>query len=205
MGILNFKKQGAMAVKNDGNNTSKKHTIMIVDDEVNQLSSLSSLLSGEYNVITAPGGIEALQYIQQMERPQDISLIISDLKMPGLTGVQFFEKVIPIIPKTIRIMLTAYTDPPAFMDSINKAKVYELLKKSFDPEGFLRSIRKAIQSAEQQKQKDGENQLLKQENKNLKNTVEELTKKLEEKEKDLTRIYDLTDRIAGRKEEQAHE
>lgn len=173
-----FDKTKLKKSKEEDETVKKKHIIMIVDDEVNQLKSLSSLLSGEYDVITARSGNEALRIIQQMKRPQDISLIISDQRMPGLTGVQFFEKVIPIIPKTIRIMLTAYSDPPAFMDSINKAKIHELIKKSFDPEGFLRSVKKAIETAEQQKNKDEENRMLKK-------RVEELTKKLSEKEKKL--------------------
>ena len=183
-----FDKTRLYKLKKEEKTVKKKHTIMIVDDEGSQLKSLASLLSKEYNVITARSGNEALKYIQQMERPQDISLIISDLRMPGLTGVQFFEKIIPIIPKTIRIMLTAYSDPPAFVDSINKAKVHELIKKSFDPEGFLRSIRKAIEAAEHQEKKDAEYQMLKKKN-------EELTKKLKEKEKELEDAYNLTVRI----------
>ena len=72
---------------------AKKHTIMIVDDEETALRSLESLLVEEYQVITAKDGQEALNTINTIEHPGDISVIMADQLMPHLTGIQLFEGV----------------------------------------------------------------------------------------------------------------
>ena len=101
----------------------KKHSIMIVDDEEGNLNVLSSMLSEKYRLFLARDGKEALKLLEEMENPEDIALIISDQRMPNLTGTQLFEQLIPIIPDTVRIILTGFTDISAIIDSINKARI----------------------------------------------------------------------------------
>jgi len=145
MSILNFKKQSANATKNEDKTASKRHTIMIVDDEENQLHSLESLLSEEHNVIAALNGQEALAKIKDLDHPEEISVIISDQRMPMMTGIQLFEELISLIPKTSRILLTAYADTPAFLDP------YEFILKPFNPEDFKASVKRAVEDYEHRK------------------------------------------------------
>jgi len=93
------------------------HTILIVDDEENNLFALTELLSKDYDIITAKDGQEALELIQKDDNPERIHLIISDQRMPRLTGVEFLEKTVSTIPRTIRIILTGFTDIEAIIDS----------------------------------------------------------------------------------------
>jgi response regulator RpfG family c-di-GMP phosphodiesterase len=148
MSIFNFKKQRAKAAKKEDKTAARKHTIMIVDDEVQQLNSLESLLSEEYIVITARNGQEALDKIKDLKHPEGISVIISDQRMPMMTGIQLFEELITLTPKTSRILLTAFTDTPAFLDP------YEFILKPFNPEDFKASVKRAVEDFEHRKHEE---------------------------------------------------
>jgi two-component system cell cycle response regulator len=127
---------------------TKKHTIMIVDDEEAHLRSMESLLSEDYYIITALDGQEAFDIIQRMKKPEEISLIISDQRMPKISGIQFFERIKDIIPNTLRIILTAYDDKDVIIDSINKAKIYEFILKPFDPYELKIRVKRAVEEFE---------------------------------------------------------
>lgn len=87
---------------------AKPHTILILDDEKANLTNLQGMLEQDYDMITASDGKTALELIQHDPNPERIHLIISDQRMPGLNGVEFLEQTITIIPRTIRIILTAF-------------------------------------------------------------------------------------------------
>jgi DNA-binding NtrC family response regulator len=163
MNIFNFlrKKQSGVTKIEDGT-VKNRHTIMIVDDEEKQLQSLESLLSEEYNVIAARNGQEALDKIKALVHPEEIGVIISDQRMPMLTGIQLFEELLTLIPKTSRILLTAFPDTPAFLDP------YEFILKPFDPEDFKASIKRAVEDFEHRKYEE-------EEKKNLEKKVDELS------------------------------
>ena len=72
--------------------TYKKHTILIVDHEENNLLALADMLDDSYNVLVAQDGQDALELIQKDNDPERINLIISDQRMPRLNGVDFLEK-----------------------------------------------------------------------------------------------------------------
>ena len=110
----------------------EKRTILIVDDEYYNLKTLEDALVDDYNVLTAKDGQEALEFLQNHPDPNRIHLIISDQRMPNMTGVEFLQKSIEIVPKTIRIILTGYTDVDAIMDSINQARIFKFILKPFD-------------------------------------------------------------------------
>lgn len=163
----------------------KKHTIMIVDDEEALLTSLENLLSEEYHIITSRDGQEALDRIKAMEHPENISVVIADQRMPKLTGLQLFEKIKDIIPNTIRIILTAYDDKNVMMDAINKAKTDKFILKSYEPEDFKSSIKRAVESFEIQQKSDNKIQSLEaqiqrliQKNKKLEKINKQIRKKL---------------------------
>ena len=154
MSIFNLQKQRKKATKDEEKTTSKRQTIMIVDDEENQLHSLECLLSEEYIVIAVRNGQEALDKIKDMEHPEEISVIISDQRMPMMTGIQFFEELITLIPKTSRILLTAFKDTSAFLDP------YEFILKPFNPEDFKTSVKRAVEDFEHRKHEEEEKRAL---------------------------------------------
>jgi len=170
----------------------KKHTIMIVDDEAAHLSAMESMLAEDYHIITAKDGQEALDIIQKMEQPGIISLIISDQRMPGLSGIQLLERLIPIIPKTIRIILTGYPDIPVIIDSINKAQIYKFIAKPFETENFKLTVRRAVEAFASQQKLEEYQRILEEQNLEL----SQKNKELDEANKELKELS-LTDPVTG--------
>jgi len=126
----------------------KTHTILIVDDEENNLLALTELLSKDYDILTAKDGQEALELIQKEDNAERIHLIISDQRMPNLTGVEFLEKTISTIPKTIRIILTGFTDVEAIVGSINRANIYRYINKPYDNQDMRITVKRALEAFE---------------------------------------------------------
>ncbi len=133
--------------------TYKKHTILIVDDEENNLLALADMLDDSYNVLVAQDGQDALELIQKDNDPERINLIISDQRMPRLNGVDFLEKSFEIMPKTIRIILTGYSDVDVIIDSINKAKIHQYIMKPFDNQSLRLTIKRALETYDLEEEK----------------------------------------------------
>lgn len=96
-----------------------KHRLLFVDDEPSITKSLQRLFRREgYEISTALSGKQGLEKLKEAEKP--FSLIISDQRMPGMTGAQFLEKAKKIFPNAMRILLTGYSDMDAIVDAINK-------------------------------------------------------------------------------------
>lgn len=125
--------------------SKKKHTILIVDDEINNLTVMKGLLSHDYHTLVANSGLEALELIQKEDTPE-IHMIISDQKMPGLTGVEFLQQTIAIIPKTIRIILTAYTDVEDIIAAINNGQIYKFIVKPFERDDLKLTVKRALET-----------------------------------------------------------
>lgn len=145
------KKNQELAQKNE--KEIKKHSIMIVDDEKAHLESMESLLSEDYNIITALHGKEALDITTSIKNSGNISVVIADQRMPELTGLQLFEKIKDILPNTIRIILTAYDDKDVIIDAINKAQIHRFILKPFEPENLKRTIKDAVEAFVKKKEK----------------------------------------------------
>ncbi len=173
----------------DGKQERKQHTILLVDDEKDNLQMLASALGDDYHVLRAENGLEALDLIRKMTHPEDISLILSDQRMPGLTGIALFEKVREIIPRTIRIIVTGFTDVEVIIDSINQAGIYKLITKPFDIRSLLLTVQRAVEAFELQRKMD---EYLK----TLEERVKQRTIELERKNKELEEIS-LTDPLTG--------
>jgi response regulator RpfG family c-di-GMP phosphodiesterase len=120
----------------------KRHKILIVDDEAPNLRLLQRVLGDDYEVIAVTSGEEALAVLKK----EDISLIISDQRMPQMTGVQLLEKSIAIRPYAIKILLTGYTDVQALIDAINSGKVYEYISKPWDSDDLKLTVARALEA-----------------------------------------------------------
>ena len=116
-------------------------TLLIVDDEPNNLAALRRMLRGEgYRVLTASGGQEGLELLALHK----VQVIISDQRMPGMTGTQFLGIVRELYPDTIRMILSGFTDLAAVTDSVNQGELFKFMTKPWDDGELLRNIRDAF-------------------------------------------------------------
>ena len=117
----------------------KKITILYVDDEENNLFSFKAAFRLKYQIYTAISGDDAFKLLS--EKP--VHIIITDQRMPGMTGVEFLEKVIPQFPDPIRLLLTGYADMAAVVDAVNKGKIFHYLSKPWNEEELDMTIERA--------------------------------------------------------------
>jgi response regulator RpfG family c-di-GMP phosphodiesterase len=109
-------------------------TLLLVDDEINILSALKRLLrQDKYDIVTANNGQEALEALKS--GPVDV--IVTDQRMPGMTGVEFLRLAKESYPDTVRIVLSGYTELQSVTDAVNEGAVYKFLTKPWD-DGQLR-------------------------------------------------------------------
>ena len=113
--------------------------VLYIDDEDNNLKSFRASLRKDFKVFTAIDAEEGLQVAQT----EEIHVVIADQRMPGMTGTEFFEKLIQINPDPIRILLTGYSDIASVIDAINKGEVYRFIDKPWNIEQIKNSIKNA--------------------------------------------------------------
>ena len=152
-----------------------RHSLLLIDDEEAILEIMTMALADEgYDLRTAGSAEEALALLK--ESP-DVSLIISDQLMPGMTGVQFFTQARHISPDALRVLLTGYTDTDAIIDAINSGGIHRYLTKPWRREELLHTIRQMLGKAELMMENRRLDDLVKKQNAELM----ELNKSLEEK------------------------
>src|SRR6266481_272537 len=113
--------------------------ILIVDDEQPNLTVLRNFLESGYRVHEAQSGPEALE----IARTADLDVVIADQRMPEMSGVEMLEHLREMKPDVAGIVLTGYTDPPALISAINRARVFRFLKKPWQPDDILEAVRQA--------------------------------------------------------------
>ena len=118
-----------------------KITILYVDDEENNLFSFKAVFRIKYNVLTALSGDEALEILSKKQ----VHVIITDQRMPEMTGVEFLEKVLQKYPEPVRVLLTGYADMGAVVDAVNKGKIFHYLAKPWDEKELDFTIKKAYE------------------------------------------------------------
>jgi response regulator RpfG family c-di-GMP phosphodiesterase len=115
--------------------------VLYVDDEVHNLNSFKAGFRRLFNVFTAESASEGLKVIET----EEIHVIITDQRMPVMTGIEFLESIIPKYPDPIRILLTGYADINAVIDAINKGQVYRYIQKPWMDEDLRINIEKAFE------------------------------------------------------------
>jgi two-component system, cell cycle sensor histidine kinase and response regulator CckA len=169
--------------------------VLFVDDEENILRSVKRLFMEEsYEVLTANSGEEALELLKD---GQDIGLIVSDQRMPGMQGVDLLKQASEISPDTLRIMLTGYTDINAAIDAINKGGAYQYITKPWKDDELIQIVRDAVYrySLIRENKRLAEivkrqNEELKQWNDQLQYRVQEQTVEIRESEEKFRRLFD---------------
>ena len=116
-------------------------TVLVVDDEPRVLDALEALLAMDYQVLRAERGDDALK----MLAGEDVAVILSDQRMPGMAGTELLAKSREVAPDTVRVLLTAFTDADALMASINAANVYQFLLKPWDPKELVHTVRRGVE------------------------------------------------------------
>jgi two-component system sensor histidine kinase/response regulator len=118
-----------------------KIRILYLDDEENNLTSFKAAYRRDYKIFTTTTASEAVQILTDNE----IHLVISDQKMPSLSGVEFFELIIPDFPDPIRMLLTGYADIEAVIDAINKGQVFRYIAKPWNEQELKITIENAYE------------------------------------------------------------
>ena len=122
-----------------------QRTLLLVDDEPNVLSSLKRLFRRDgHTIITANSGAEGLEVLAKHK----VDVIVSDQRMPGMTGVEFLRLAKLQFPDTIRIVLSGFTELQSVTDAINEGAVYRFLTKPWDDEQLREQIGKAFEHRE---------------------------------------------------------
>lgn len=127
----------------EANKRQSKHIVLIVDDEPDNLALLRRTLRSQYEVLTATNGKEALDIVNQ--RGNEISLIISDQKMPLMQGTEFLSQISQDFPNIIKMLLTGHSDLDILVDSINKCNLFQYIFKPFEPEELLLIVQNGIE------------------------------------------------------------
>lgn len=154
--------------------SQRRYKILYVDDEESNLRIFKMTFKRYYDVFIAISGQEAIKILHQ----EAIQLIITDQKMPEMTGTEFLEKTIPEFPNIIRIILTGFSDIEAVVRAINKANVYRYVTKPWDREELKKIIDEGLALYQYHEDKDIRITLLEKENQVLRERVEQLTEEL---------------------------
>lgn len=135
---------------------TSNHTILVVDDEPANLRMLERLLRRKFRVITAPDGETALAVL----RREKVSLILTDQRMPGITGTELLNKSKDIDPDIVRMVVTANNDTETFIDAIKNAGAVRVIGKPWDPDKMMGDVCSALEKYELvQRNKQAMNQL----------------------------------------------
>jgi signal transduction histidine kinase len=122
--------------------SATRPTLLVVDDEPEVLRSVHDLLRLDYRVITCTGGAEAIKVI---DAPGSIHVIMSDQRMPGVTGVEVLSRARDVRPEATRLLFTAYADIRAVIDAINQGSVFQYITKPWEPEALQTVVRQAVE------------------------------------------------------------
>ncbi len=159
---------------------NQKHSILYVDDELVNLNVFKATFRRDYEIFTANSAQEAMEILRQ----QSIDLIISDQRMPKMTGVEFLKWTLTDYPHAIRIILTGFSDTEAIIAAINECDIYRYITKPWDIEEMRLALRKATETFR-----------LRKENEQLLKSLQEAKESLEQK------VIERTAEVIRQKEE----
>ncbi|CAN5743011.1 hypothetical protein BH09PSE5_BH09PSE5_01070 [soil metagenome] len=124
---------------------SHARTLLLVDDDPYVTFSLQRLLKDDgYHIIVARDGAQGLQRLAE----HDVDVLISDQRMPGMSGADFLHRARELFPETVRMSLSGYSDLQAITDAINDGSVYKFIMKPWDDERLRRHVADAFRHKE---------------------------------------------------------
>lgn len=119
----------------------EKIRVLFVDDEVHNLEAFKATFRRDFEIFVCLNVTEALELLNH----QEIDVILSDQRMPGITGVEFFEMILEKKPDVMRILITGYADINIVVDAVNKGKIFKYIQKPWNNEQLKNSILEAYQ------------------------------------------------------------
>jgi signal transduction histidine kinase len=119
----------------------KKYTVLYVDDEESNLRIFKNTFRKEYNIITATSGAEGLELLDH----ENIDLILTDQRMPGMSGIDFLKRAIDKFPELNRILVTAYTDYDILREAVNELKIFQYVEKPWKEDDIKTTIDSALE------------------------------------------------------------
>ena len=119
----------------------KEINVLYIDDEVGNLKAFKAAFRRDFNIFIAESAKEGMQVLRENE----IHIILTDQRMPEITGVQFLEKVIDQYPDAIRILVTGYTDMKALVAAVNKGHIFKYISKPWEVDSLRAIIVKAFE------------------------------------------------------------
>jgi len=157
-------------------------SILYVDDEEDNLTVFYSSFRRDYDIHLAKSGKEGLEIMQKHE----IHLIITDQRMPEMTGIEFLETIIPNYPHCIRMILTGFSDVEAIIQAINKGRVYRYITKPWNKEELRQTMNNALETFELKQNNRNLLEELKKSNELLEQKVIKRTQKIEAQKNEIT-------------------
>ncbi|MFP4657876.1 MAG: HD domain-containing phosphohydrolase [Desulfonatronovibrionaceae bacterium] len=119
----------------------RKEKILFVDDDTNLLDSFKRVLRGEFEVDTAPGPVTGLQ---KLNKSGPYAVVVADMKMPEMSGIEFLKRVRELFPDTVRIVLTGHGDLQVSIEAINRGRIFRFLTKPCGKEDMLRALEDGV-------------------------------------------------------------
>jgi len=157
-------------------------TILIVDDEPNILRALMRLLRKEgYHLLSAGNGEAGLECL----RETSVDVVVSDFRMPGMTGLEFLMEARDIAPDAVRVILSGYMDVGLITDAVNRGEIYRFITKPWDDDELKALIRQSVQHCHLVRENRRLNEELQQTNRELLELNHRLEEKVEERTKEL--------------------
>jgi len=153
-------------------------TLLLVDDEENITASLVRLLRRDgYTILRANSGQNGLDLLTQHQ----VGVIISDQRMPGMTGTEFLSQVKELYPDTVRIVLSGYTELNSVTDAINRGAVYKFLTKPWEDDLLRANVEEAFHRYEMKMENARLNREIREANEQLQRANQGLEERVEEK------------------------
>jgi transcriptional regulator with GAF, ATPase, and Fis domain len=119
-----------------------KYNILVVDDEIHNLEALERAFRGEYRVFAAKSGHEAIKLMEK----EEFALILTDQRMPGITGVELLAISLKYFPNAMRMILTSYTDTDELLEAINTGQVYRYILKPWNAGELRITVKRALET-----------------------------------------------------------
>jgi diguanylate cyclase (GGDEF)-like protein len=170
-----------------------ERTLLLVDDDEDIGAALKRLLRLEgYNILCARSGQEGLELLARNQ----VQVIVSDQRMPEMTGVEFLSRVKELYPKTVRLILSGYADLSSVTDAINRGAIYKFLTKPWDNETLCANVLEAFRHYELTQQKNNLALEIQEANTTLASLSLELSKLVSQKDIQIERISNY-DQLTG--------
>jgi len=161
--------------------------LLLVDDEPNILSALNrSLRRDGYQILTANCAQDGLRLLSE----NTVGVIISDQRMPEMTGVEFLRQVKECYPKTMRIVLSGYTELDSITSAINEGAIYKFLTKPWDDDLLRKNVREAFEHHEMEQENQRLNRALQISNHELYRLTQNLEQQVQQKTSEI--VHNLT-------------